>query len=87
MQEVRDEKCLKFATAATRSLMILGIHVSQYGLLEKLCEKMATSFPTVVKVPFFSRFALALTVKKGTFPPLLFAFLLYDQNCLFSNIP
>ena len=32
----------------------LSIHVSQYGLLEKLCEKTAASFPTVVKVPFFA---------------------------------
>ena len=50
-----------------------GIHVSQYGIVAKLCEKMATSFPTVVKVPFFRALHLHWLRKRALF---YFAFLL-----------
>ena len=53
---------------------VYTIHVSQYGIVAKLCEKMATSFPTVVKVPFFRALHLHWLRKRALF--FYFAFLL-----------
>ena len=60
-----------------------GIHVSQYGIVAKLCEKMATSFPTVVKVPFFRALHLHWLRKRALFL-LRFSFV-GKTACLFTR--